>query len=92
MGVLSNQIVSEEDRLNKLREEDKKIIKDRLKHEDKIRIRERLADAKQSSLEAKEKDLIKMSTDMQIIYSRLKIIYAEVKPDVNLDELITKVN
>lgn len=90
--TLSKELEAEEIRLEKLREEDKKIIKDRLKHEDKIRIREKLADAKDESLKAKEKDLVAMSTDMQIIYSRLKTLYAEVKPDVNLDRLIMQVN
>lgn len=68
--------------------EDKKITKERLKREDKLRARERLVNAKDSALEKREEDLLTMSRDIGIVYSRLKELYSKVDPSVDLDKLI----
>lgn len=70
--------------------EEKKMTKDRLKREDKLRSRERTLDSKELSLLRREEDLITMSKDMTIVYGRLKEIYSKVHPDVDLDKLIFK--
>jgi len=70
--------------------EDTKITKDRLKREDKIRLREKNLDARELSIDKREEDLITMSKDMTIVYGRLKEVYSEVNPKVNLDKLILK--
>lgn len=70
--------------------EEKKMTKDRLKREDKLRGREKHLDARESSLGKWEEDLITMSKDMSIIYGRLKELYSKEKPGVDLDKLILK--
>lgn len=74
--------------LQKREEEEKKLTKDRLKREDKLRTRERHADAKEFALGKREEDLITMSKDMMIVYGRLKEIYSKTNPDIDLDKLI----
>jgi chromosome segregation ATPase len=76
--------------LDKAKAEDKKITKDRLKREDKLRVREKLVEIKEEGLSKREEDLGSMGSDMNILYGRLKELYAEVKPDIDLDKLITK--
>jgi len=68
--------------------EDKKMTKDRLKREDKLRLREKILDGKEGSLMKWEEDLINMSKDMTIVYGRLKEVYARTNPEVDLDKLI----
>ena len=70
--------------------EEKKMTKDRLKREDKLRVREKTCDSKEVSLLKREEDLITMSKDMTIVYGRLKEIYSQIHPDVDLDKLIFK--
>lgn len=72
-------------------EEDKKITKDRLKREDKIRARESYLVAKEESMRIKEEDLINLSLDLAIVYARLKELYAKVDPTVDLDRLVKQV-
>jgi len=74
--------------LNK--EEDKRLTKERLKREDKLRMREKINEAKEFSLSKKEEDIITMARDVAIIYNRLKELYAVADPSVNLDRLITQ--
>lgn len=84
----SKQAKSIEEKLKKDLEEDKKLTKDRLKREDKIRAREKALDIKARVQEKKEEDLITMSKDIVIVYGRLKEYYAKVDPTVDLDRLI----
>lgn len=74
----------------KMEVEEKKMTKDRLKREDKLRVREKNCDSKEVSLLKREEDLITMSKDMTIVYGRLKEIYSQIHPDVDLDKLIFK--
>jgi len=94
---LDSQIKTKTDELNavtvqlaKAEAEDKKMTKDRLKREDKIRQREKALEGKELSIMKWEEDLITMSKDMSIVYGRLKELYAKVQPDVDLDRLILK--
>lgn len=73
-----------------LREEEKRILKDRLKKEDKIRIREKMADMREKGLDKREEDIFTMSGDLKIIYGRMKELYAVVDPNIDLDKLITQ--
>lgn len=75
-------------KLSKDIEEDKKITKERLKREDKLRVRERTVEAKEQSIMKKEEDLITMSKDISIVYGRLKELYAKIDAGVDLDKLI----
>lgn len=68
--------------------EDKKLTKERLKREDKIRTRERALEIKEEVNEKKEKDLETMAKDILIVYGRLKEYYSKVEPSVDLDKLI----
>ena len=72
-------------------DEDKKITKERLKREDKIRTRENYLVAKEESMNKKAEDLVNMSLDLAIIYGRLKALYAKVDPSVDLDRLVKQV-
>lgn len=74
--------------LSKGEEEEKKLTKDRLKREDRLRARERSNEGKEFALGKREEDLITMSKDMMIVYGRLKEIYSKTNPDVDLDKLI----
>lgn len=74
--------------LEKIEGEEKKMTKDRLRREDKIRHREKVLDANEFALTKKEEDLITMSKDMSIVYSRIKELYAKVDPNIDLDKLI----
>lgn len=74
--------------LEKLKAEDKKITKDRLKREDKLRAKEKHLEAKEYAISKREEDLITMSKDMTIVYGRLKELYAKTMPEVDLDKLI----
>ena len=92
---LDESILSKENHLKKLEKEterkeaeDKKMTKDRLKREDKVRAREKLVDARELGLDKREEDMLTMSQDMGIMYGRLKELYAKVAPDVDLDKLI----
>ncbi len=76
--------------LDKKTAEEKKLTKDRLKREDKIRARERNLDAKEYALGKREEDLITMSKDITIVYGRLRELYSKHYPDVDLDKLILK--
>ena len=76
--------------LVKAEAEDKKMTKDRLKREDKIRSREKNLDGRELSMNKWEEDLITMSKDMSIVYGRLKELYAKAYPDVDLEKLILK--
>lgn len=69
-------------------EEDKKITKERLKREDKLRAREKALEAREKSNSKKEEDMITMAADMTIVYGRLKELYAKEYPEVDLDKLI----
>lgn len=71
-------------------EEEKKITKERLKREDKIREREKSLEIKELVQKKKEEDLITMSKDIVIVYGRLKEHYAKVYPTIDLDKLILK--
>lgn len=86
----AKELNSVTDKLEKDLEADKKITKERLKREDKLRVRERHVEAKEKSLLKKEEDLMTMSVDLAIVYSRLKELYAKVDPGVDLDKLIMK--
>jgi DNA repair exonuclease SbcCD ATPase subunit len=77
------------DSITKIRNEEKKLTKDRLKREDKIRERERLLEMKETGLKKREEDVDAMVKDVTIIYHRLKEMYAEVDPSVDIDKLIT---
>lgn len=68
--------------------EDKRITKERLKREDKLRVRERNLEAKESSVLKKEEDLITMAGDIAIVYGRLKELYAKIDDGIDLDKLI----
>ena len=68
--------------------EDKRLTKERLKKEDKLRVRERNLGAKEKSVNKKEEDLITMSNDIVIVYGRLKELYAKIDAGVDLDKLI----
>lgn len=72
----------------KFKEEEKKLTKERLKREDKLRAREKYQDARELSMEKREEDLITMSKDMTIVYGRIKELYSQTHPDVDLDKLI----
>lgn len=78
-------------KLTKNLDEDKKITKERLKREDKIRARENYLVAKEESMNKKAEDLVNMSLDLAIIYGRLKALYAKVDPSVDLDRLVKQV-
>lgn len=69
-------------------DEDKKLTKERLKREDKIRAREQYLVAKEESMNKKAEDLVTMSLDLAIVYGRLKALYAKVDPTVDLDRLV----
>lgn len=84
----TSQLNKSEKELAKNKEEDKRITKERLKREDKVRAREKMVDTRNISLDKKEEDLLTMSKDMVIIYGRLKEIYTKVDPSVDLDRLI----
>lgn len=75
-------------KLQKDKDEDKKLTKDRLKREDKLRARERVAEMKESALAKKEEDLMTMSKDIVVVYGRLKELYAKEYPTVDLDKLV----
>lgn len=94
LGIEIQSKIKELDGLTKeavrIEESEKKATKDRLKREDKLRIREKNLEGKELSLRKKEDDLITMSKDMSIMYNRLKELYAKDKPGVDLDKLITK--
>ena len=77
--------------LIKSKEEDKKITKDRLKREDKLRVREKLVELKEEGLNKREEDIVNMGGDMIIVYSRLKEIQYDIDPTVDLDKLITQI-
>jgi chromosome segregation ATPase len=83
-----NELKKIEIKLEKDIEEDKKITKERLKREDKIRARERALEAREDANSKKEEDLMTMAADMTIVYGRLKELYATVNPEVDLDKLI----
>jgi len=76
------------DKLETKKEEEKKVTKDRLKREDKIRLREKNLDGREISIGKREEDLITMSKDMTIMYGRLKELYSKADSKVNLDRLI----
>lgn len=78
-------------KLTKNLDEDKKITKERLKREDKIRARENYLVAKEESMNKKAEDLVNMSLDLAIIYGRLKTLYEKVDPAVDLDRLVIQV-
>lgn len=75
--------------IESLRNEEKKLTKDRLKREDKIRQREKILELKELSLNKKEEDLENMIRDIIIVYDRLKVIYEKEHPGTDLDKLIT---
>ena len=77
--------------LTKSIEAEKKITKDRLKREDKLRVREKLVSLKEEGLTKREEDIVNMGSDMTIVYSRLKELYFAVDPDTDLDKLITQI-
>jgi len=78
------------DNLETREENEKKITKERLKREDKVRLREKNLDSLEESMKTREKDLITMSKDMMVVYGRLKELYAQTKPGADLDKLILK--
>jgi hypothetical protein len=97
MRDLNNSIAKKEKELKELTssledklKEDKKITKERLKREDKIRIREKNSEAKEFVLAKREEDLITMSKDMTIVYGRLKELYSKIQPELDLDKIILK--
>ena len=69
-------------------EQEKKITKDRLKREDKLRLKEKNLDGRELSLNKREEDLITMSKDMTIVYGRLRELHKEAGSAANLDKLI----
>lgn len=71
--------------------EEKKLVKERLKFEDKLKKRENKAELYEKSLKLKEQDLENMGRDMRIIYSRLKELYKDVDPKIDLDKLVKQV-
>lgn len=78
---LNNEIIFSE-------AEEKKLTKERLKREDKLRVRERKASIQEKILEKKEEDMRVMANDMSIVYDRLKELYAKHFPDINLDKIV----
>jgi len=76
--------------MDKLRGEEKKLTKDRLRREDKIRAREKSINREEHGLRLRGADLQTMAGDLIIVYSRLKELYAKVDPKVDIDKLITK--
>lgn len=82
------KLKEKEEALSKLAGEDKKMTKDRLRREDKLRLREKTLDAKETSVGKREEDLITMSKDMSIVYGRIKELYLKVDPNIDLDKLI----
>lgn len=79
-------------KLSVAQEEEKKITKERLRREDKIRQRERLAELKEQSLNKKEEDIMSASRDIIIVYNRLKELYHEVDPTIDLDKLVMQLD
>lgn len=73
------------------KEEDKKITKERLKREDKIRNREKLAELREKSLNKKEEDIMSASRDVIIVYNRLKELYHEIDPTIDLEKLVMQI-
>lgn len=76
------------DLVEKKKDEEKKMTKDRLRREDKLRTREKHLDSLEYSLGKREEDLITMSKDMTIVYGRIKEIYSQLHPDLDVDKLI----
>lgn len=70
------------------KEEDRKITKERLKREDKLRTREKLAELREKSLNKKEEDIMSASRDIVIVYNRLKELYHEIDPTIDLERLV----
>jgi chromosome segregation ATPase len=98
LRALSKDIKLSESELSKLttsitknREEDKKMTKERLKREDKIRVREKNLESREKSMEKKEEDIVTMVKDMTIIYGRLKELYYNIDPTVDLDRLVIQI-
>lgn len=93
LEILNKEKLSKEieSKFKKDQEEDKKLTKDRLKREDKIRAREDYLVAKEDSIHKKEEDLLNLSLDLTIVYGRLKELYAKVDPTVDLDRLVIQV-
>lgn len=95
LRVIEEDIANVEKELAKVKEElktniaqDSKLTKERLKREDKLRLKEKNLDAKELSLTKREEDLITMSKDMTIVYGRLRELYNQTDPKVDLDKLI----
>jgi DNA repair exonuclease SbcCD ATPase subunit len=74
--------------LDEVQSEEKKLTKERLKREDKIRAREKAIEIRESVVEKKEDDLETMANDILLVYGRLKEYYSKVDPTVELDKLI----
>jgi len=72
-------------------DKESKLTKERLKREDKLRLREKNLDARDLASTMMEEDLITMSKDIAILYARLKELYAESGSKVNLDKLILNI-
>ena len=89
--AIKKELEALDKQLIKNKEEDKKITKDRLKREDKLRVREKLVSLREEGLNKREEDIVNMGSDMTIVYSRLKELYFEVDPDTDLDKLITQI-
>lgn len=85
------QLDKQKKEADKTAEADKKITKDRLKREDKIRTRERNMELRERAIKMREEDLITMSNDMTIVYGRLKELYASIDPNKDLDKLIIQI-
>lgn len=74
-----------------MKEEDHKITKERLKREDKIRNREKLAELREKSLNKKEEDIMSASRDVIIVYNRLKELYHDIDPTIDLEKLVMQI-
>lgn len=90
--LLEKQLEKQEIKYKELVVKESVLTKERLKKESKIRNREKLLEKNEEAVKIHEDTLIAMQEDMMIVYGRLKELYAEVKPGVDLDKLITQVS
>jgi chromosome segregation ATPase len=91
LSELESSVSESTTELNNIKKEEKKITKERLKREDKVRVRERQADARELAISKREEDVMTIHSDLVIMYGRLKELYQQLDPSVDLDKLIMKV-
>jgi len=86
LGYVEEQRNTASIELAKIIGEEKKVIKERLKREDKVRAREKSLEMRERGLRKREEDIQTMASDLTILYYRFKEAY----PDIDIDRLITK--